>query len=50
MQYEIDTTTSKGKTTNFKTKALNLITNTFYVEIFFLENGSKILFLGKLRS
>ena len=54
MQFETDaTTTRKGKTTNFKTKrkALNFSTaNTFCMKIFFLENSSNFLFLGKPRS
>ena len=48
MEYEIDTTIRKGKTTNFKTKSIQFnITNTFCTKIFFPENSSNFLFLGK---
>ena len=47
MQYETDTTTRKGKTTNFKTKALRVkTTNNFCMQILFLEKSSYFLFLG----
>ena len=47
MQYETDTTTRKGKTTNFKTKALKFkATNAFCMQILLLENSSDFLFLG----
>ena len=48
MQYEIDTTTRKGKATTFKTKSTQFdTTNTFCTKIFFLENSSNFLFSGK---
>ena len=47
MQYETNKTTRKGKTTNFKTKALNFkAANAFCMQILFLENSSDFLFLG----
>ena len=51
MQYEADTTNRKEKLLISKQIGLNFDTkNTFCMEIFFLENSSKFLFLGKPRS
>ena len=46
LQYETDTTTSRGKTTNFRNKN-HLAVSNFCMKIFFIGNRSNFLFLGK---
>ena len=48
MQYETDTTTRKGKTSNLKTKSFQLEHNKYsFMKIFFLEDSPIFLFWGK---
>lgn len=48
MQYDTDTTTSQGKTTNLKNKSSQLSLNKYFLYAhFFTKNSPNFLFLGK---